>query len=430
MEKENRCMKQARRMVIAAALFAWAAFPSSFGVISNAGAAGPIIDVEKEGDRRITIGIDTYKELTGDLGVPPGDILAFDLELSGWFEPIRPGVMAPNGTADWARKGAEVVAEMSAAPGGFIGRVRDSGTGNVLLEKTYASSEGSMRRRMHRFADDIVQTLTGEKGIAATQIVCEWNSGKGKRIVRMDIDGYGMKEVTGEGAIELSPRWSSDGSKLTYTSFSSGYPDVYLQDLKGGNRKRIAHYQGLNAFGDLHPNGNLLVLTMSSSGDPEIYTKDLSSGKIHRLTHHKATDTSPVWSPDGSRIAFVSDRTGGPQVYVMNADGSSPKQVTLRGDYNTAPEWSPDGTRIAYCALRPDGFQIQVVELASGGVTTITEGGGCEDPCWSPDGRSILYSRSAGGRTDLYVTDLSERKALRITRGSGKFTTPDWSPIP
>jgi TolB protein len=393
--------------------------------------SGPIIDVEKEGDRTISIGVDLYKNIpAGDLGTPVGDVLAFDLELSGWFDPIRPGVIPPKGLGDWQRKGAEVVVEMFASSDGFTGSVKDAGSGNVLLEKQYPSSEGNLRRRLHRFADDIVEALTGEKGMAGTQIACEWNSGKGKRIVRMDVDGHGMRVVSGESVLELSPRWSHDGSALLYTSYSSGYPDVYMHDLRVGNRKRIAHYQGLNAFGDLHPNGDLIVLTVSSSGDPEIYTKDLSSGKMHRLTRHRATDTSPVWSPDGSRIAFVSDRTGGPQIYVMNADGSSPKQVTVRGSYNTAPEWSPDGTRIAYCALRPDGFQIQVVDLGSGEVTTVTEGGGCEDPCWSPDGRSILYSRSAGGRTDLYITNLNERRALRITRGSGKFTTPDWSPIP
>ncbi len=393
-------------------------------------AAGPIIDVEKEGDRRITAGVDLFKGVGGDLSAPAGDVLAFDLELSGWFEPIRPGALPPKALADWQRKGAEVVVQMEPTSGsGFTGRVLDAGSGEMLLERAYPAADGPARKRIHRFADDIVQTLTGEPGLARTQIVCEWDSGKGKRIVRMDVDGQGMKELTGEGVLEMAPRWSVDGSKILYTSFASGYPDVYLHDL-GGGRKRVAHYEGLNAFGDLHPNGDVIALTMSSTGDPEICTKNLGSGKIRRLTRHKATDTSPVWSPDGKRIAFISDRTGGPQVYVMDAEGSSPKQVTVRGSYNTAPEWSPDGTQIAYCALRPDGFQIQVVDLKTNEVTTVTDGGGCEDPCWSPDGRSILYSRSAGGRTDLYITNLTERSALRVTRGAGKFTTPDWSPIP
>lgn len=408
-----------------------AACAVSAAFVSASFAAGPIIDVEKTGDRRIAIGVDLYKEIpSADLGASAGDLIAFDLEISGWFDPLRPGVLPPQSLGDWQRKGAEVVVEMAPSSSGFTGRVKDAGSGEILLDRNYATTEGPLRRRIHRFSDDIVHALTGENGFAQTQVLCEWDGGKGKRIVRLEMDGSGKKELSGDSSLELSPRWSADGGKAVYTSYSSGYPDVYVHDLRSGTRKRVAHYQGLNAFGDLHPSGGQLVLTMSSSGDPEIYTKDLASGKIRRLTRHRATDTSPVWSPDGSRIAFVSDRTGGPQVYVMNTDGSSTKQVTVRGSYNTAPDWSPDGKRIAYCALRPDGFQIQVIDLESGEVTTVTEGGGCEDPSWSPDGRSILYSRSAGGRTDLYVTNLTERRAIRITRGAGKFSTPDWSPIP
>jgi TolB protein len=112
----------------------------------------------------------------------------------------------------------------------------------------------------------------------------------------------------------------------------------------------------------------------------------------------------------------------------MDADGSDLERITVRGSYNTAPDWSPDGKKIAYCALRPDGFQIQAIDLGTREVTTLTEGGGCEDPSWAPDSRSVLYSRRAGGRTDLYITNVDERKALRVTKGSGSFTTPDWSP--
>ena len=80
------------------------------------GAAGPIIDVEKEGDRRIAVGVGSLQGAwVGRSWRSAGDVLAFDLELSGWFEPIRPGGIAPEGLGDWQRKGAEVVAEMSAS---------------------------------------------------------------------------------------------------------------------------------------------------------------------------------------------------------------------------------------------------------------------------------------------------------------------------
>lgn len=394
------------------------------------GAEGPIIDVTKEADRRIAVGIPKLGNLPAEtIGSPPANVVAFDLELSGWFQPVPAGLLPPRTLEDWERLGAEVVVELS-YPGPLEGRVRDVGTGDVLFERAYADKSVSLRNRVHQFCDDVVTALTGEHGLARTRILCEWDPGDGKRIVLMDVDGFGLREVTGEAALELTPRWSPNGRKAVYTSYSSGYPDVWVHDLRAGGRDRVAHYEGLNATGEVGPDGETLVLTLSGDGNPEIYSKNVVSGKIRRLTDHRATDASPTWSPDGSAIAFVSDRSGSPQIYTMRADGSRVERITVRGNYNTAPDWSPDGTRIAYCALRSDGFQIQVIDLDDGQVTTVTDGGGCEDPSWSPDGRSILYSRKAGGRTDLYITNLNERRALRVSRGSGLYTAPDWSPFP
>jgi TolB protein len=415
---------------VLAGVFTLAAGGGLFAVRS-ARAESPIIDVRKRADRRIAVGVDHYRDVPADeVGSPPGQVVAFDLELSGWFEPVLPGLVPPRDLADWQRKGAEVLVEIEPYEQHFRGIVRDAGTSSVLFEKIYPASEGTLRRRLHTFCDELVFALTGEQGLARTEILCEWDAGQGKRIVRMDIDGYNLRELTGEDVLELAPRWSEDGRQVVYTSYASGYPDVYVQDLRVGSRRRVAHYEGLNALGHLSPDGKLLVLTLSHTGNPEIYVKDLTTNTLQRLTRHRGTDTSPSFSPDGSRIVFVSDRTGSPQIYVMKLDGTPPERVTFRGNYNTAPDWSPDGTRIAYCALRPDGFQIQVLDLAERVVTTVTDGGGCEDPCWSPDGRSILYSRKAGGRTDLYITNLSERRALRVSRGAGRFTAPDWSPFP
>ena len=402
------------------------------GVARPQEGTAPLIDVRKAADRRIQIGIGKYPELSGDeVGSPPGEVLGFDFELTGWFQPVLAGALPPQSLGDWARLGAELVAEVTRNGGTLDAAIRDVGTGDILFRHTYPAAPGStLRRRLHAFADDAVLALTGQRGLASTRIACEWDPGNGKRIVLMDIDGFGMRELTKDGVLELAPRWSPDGRKVLYTSYKSGYPDVYVQDVGGGTRVKTAHFEGLNAQGDLAPDGRTIVLMLSFQGNPDIYTKEVGSDKVHRLTNHPATDTTPVWSPDGRRIAFVSDRAGTPQVYVMGADGSNPSRVTLRGNYNTAPDWSPDGTRLAYCALRPDGFQIQVIDLESRGVTTVTDVSGCEDPSWSPDGRSILFTRKAGGRADLYVTDLDERRTLRVTRGSGRYTAPDWSPIP
>ena len=122
-------------------------------------AAGPIIDVEKDADRRIAAGVDRYADIsTAEVGTPAGDVLAFDLELSGWFQAIRPGMLPPRSLNDWQRLGAEVVLEVSVEAGTISGAVRDVGTGTLLFEKRYASRRGSdkLRDRLHAFADDVV----------------------------------------------------------------------------------------------------------------------------------------------------------------------------------------------------------------------------------------------------------------------------------
>src|SRR5262249_11514129 len=50
--------------------------------------SGPIIDVEKAPDRRIAVGIGKYDDVpASEVGSPPGEVVAFDLDLAGWFQP-------------------------------------------------------------------------------------------------------------------------------------------------------------------------------------------------------------------------------------------------------------------------------------------------------------------------------------------------------
>jgi TolB protein len=403
-----------------------------------------MIEVIKRPNHRITVGLGEICDLPPDLFSSPAmEILAFDLELSGRFDPIVAEPDPATGWAIWSARGAEAFVELEGEVNSFRVRVRSAFTRSVLYKGSYPEGGESPRQALHRFADEMTELITGHRGFAQTRVLCAWDPGDGvgKRVVLMDSDGDGMTELTGEEVLELSPRWAADCKSVVYTSYASGWPDVYLHNLEREQRDRIAHYEGLNDCGELSPGGQSVVLTLSQGGNPEIYIKDLTSLRLRRLTDHRCTDTSPTWSPDGARIAFVSDRSGGPQIYTTDVRGSSPKRLTTRGSYNTAPDWSPDGRRIAFCGRGPNGPVIQVLELETGEVWTAAEGSACEDPSWSPDGNSILYSRRYFGkqsregepgveRTDLFVTHLNDGRALRIKHPPGRFTTPDWSPFP
>ena len=52
-----------------------------------------------------------------------------------------------------------------------------------------------------------------------------------------DFDGGNLKQITNNGAVNLSPTWAKDGSKITYTSYKSGKPEIYNFDLV--TKKRV-----------------------------------------------------------------------------------------------------------------------------------------------------------------------------------------------
>ena len=129
-------------------------------------------------------------------------------------------------------------------------------------------------------------------------------------IYTMAADGSDPVNRTNNAALDGSPAWSPDGTRIAF------------QSNRGGN-------------------GNCEIYTMAADG----------SDPVSR-TNNAAVDGLPAWSPDGTRIAFTSDRDGNSEIYTMSADGSDPVNRTNNGAIDVQPAWSPDGTRIAFATDR------------------------------------------------------------------------------
>jgi TolB protein len=113
--------------------------------------------------------------------------------------------------------------------------------GSIVLQKSYS---GGPRLAAHRFADDIVETVTGHKGIASTRIAFASSRTGRKEIYTADYDGANVRQLTRDGTISVAPALAPDGSKLAYTGYQSGYADIYLIELASGARSRIVKFPG------------------------------------------------------------------------------------------------------------------------------------------------------------------------------------------
>lgn len=339
--------------------------------------------------------------LSGSEGAAATKTLQHDLELAGYF------TMSAN--ASYTAKG-------NASGGSLQGQVVDH-SGGTVLSKTYS---GGARETVHHFADDIVETLTGNKGIAGSKIAfIATQSGK-KEVYVGDYDGSNVKQLTHDGVISVHPSISPDGRRIAYTGYQSGYPDVYVIDLASGARNKVVNFPGTNSGASFSPDGGRLALSVSKDGNPELYTVSAGGGGARRLTHTHGVESGPTWGPGGSEIIYSSDDHGSPQLYRISAGGGTGQMISTGHSYCTEPSWSPDGKKIAFNVRGGGEFQIAILDLAGGGTRVLSSG---ENPAWGADSRHIIFAQGGG----LYMLDTVTARKVEVLSGVGKITEPSWS---
>ena len=342
------------------------------------------------------------KALGGGEGAAATKVLQNDLDLSGWFS------LTPPERATYTIGG-------SASGGSLQGEVTDQ-RGSVVLQKTYS---GGVRMAAHRFADDIVETVAGRKGIASSRIAFVSSRTGRKEIYTADYDGANVRQLTKDGSISVAPALAPDGSKLAYTGYQSGYADIYLIDLASGSRGRIAKFPGTNSGAAFSPDGAQIACTLSKDGNPELYVIGTGGGGARRLTRTRGVESSPTWSPDGSQIIYSSDERGGPQLFRIGAGGWSGQLISTGYNYCTEPSWSPDGRKVAFTA-RTGGFSIAVKDLEGGATNLLASG---EDPAWGADSRHLIFSSGSS----IVLLDAQTGRSTPIVTGLGKVSEPTWS---
>jgi TolB protein len=302
------------------------------------------------------------------------------------------------------------------------GRVTDRLNKATLLSVRYA--DASLRTQAHTFADEIVLKLTGKPGIARTKIAFKGQRGSNTEIYISDYDGFNAVPITTDRALVRAPCWVPGRRMLYYTSYKSGFPDIYSQDLASGQRKVIANFSGLNSSPAISPDGRRVAMILSKDGNTELYVSDAVGGAPKRLTHTKADVSSPCWSPDGTTICVVSAKEGTPQLYLVPGNGGSMQRLRTAGvPRSTEPDWSPDGKWIAFTTMQRD-FSICRVPAQGGAAEVLASG---EDPSWAPNSRTIIFSRSVKGRHTLSLLDVLSKRVKDVAENSGSNSQPSWA---
>jgi TolB protein len=294
---------------------------------------------------------------------------------------------------------------------------------------------------IRRFADLCVQALTGELGFFSSQIafVAAQKPGDRKQLYIANFDGSDVQQITDDGAIHMSPAWSPDGTKLTYTSFETGKAEIYVYNLLTKKKLRMTRSSGNNSGSSWNPDMRTIAFSGSQNGKTAIYTmRSLDGGGRTMLIGQSGLEVEPSFSPDGRFLAYASGRFGNPHIFVREMSTGKDTRITSVGWYNSSPAWRPDGLKLAFAGydreidrydvflVNPDGTHIERLTL---------DQGDNEKPTWSPDGRYIIFqsNRAASGRGKvrgykLYVMNKDGGGQTPLNIPLYDVTMPAWGP--
>jgi len=166
----------------------------------------------------------------------------------------------------------------------------------------------------------------------------------------MNADGSNLTRLTSTPnlVLDFNPKWSPDGSKITFfrgTAFSPH--DIWVMDADGSNQTQLTNFgssfNGLVTGLDWSPDGTKIVYARTGGGAlSDIWVMSADGSNQVNLTNTPGfDDSSPAWSPDGSLIVFQSTRdVAAGQLYTMNPDGSNVTRLTFSSGPDYGPDWA------------------------------------------------------------------------------------------
>lgn len=252
----------------------------------------------------------------------------------------------------------------------------------------------------------------------------------------------------GEGVEEWAA-WSPDGARLAYVGEADGLRRLFVRTLATGAERRLSTQPRDDIQPAWSPDGRRLafVRARAKGGKLEpndingwyeeggdIWTVELATGRETRLVEDAF---NPAYSPDGGRLAFDASWAGARRIWTSDSSGRNPRQVTSDSSeavVHTGPRWSPDGSRLAFRRIEKIKSDIVVVELASQGLTRITDDNVLDmDPVWARDQRQIYFASSRGGGLNLWRVPIDPGghptgPPAQLTTGAGDDIEPTVSP--
>jgi serine/threonine protein kinase len=159
-----------------------------------------------------------------------------------------------------------------------------------------------------------------------------------------DLDNQSAKRLTFDPAIDSTPIWSPDGSRMVFGSNRGVNFDLYLKDTNGAQEEKQIPQEGSDRFPtDWSRDGKYILYERGA----DLWFVTVPEFHPARFLKASSTLKGARFSPDGKWVAYSSNESGRWEIYVTSFPEAHGKwQVSNAG--GTGPKWRSDGTELFY----------------------------------------------------------------------------------
>ncbi|HYB94768.1 MAG TPA: hypothetical protein VEC39_07330 [Vicinamibacterales bacterium] len=256
----------------------------------------------------------------------------------------------------------------------------------------------------------------------------------------LDLGSGRVTQLTsGRNHHDQHPKWSPDGSRISFISSRAGSFDIWVMNADGTNPTRITDHPASDYDPIWMPDGQSLIFSSERDSRSDLYRVWLNDKRVDRLTHHfVGRAIMPNVSPDGKSVAFAAQTLQRLQFWEFQVhilDLASGKTRALDNSGGACwPSWSPDGRQLANVLLAKEPSTLQIRNVDGSGTREIAAAPGrwAYYPDWSKDGKTIAFSVSPahhkGEDWDLALIQSDGSGFRKLTTGPGNDRLPDWKP--
>jgi serine/threonine protein kinase len=226
------------------------------------------------------------------------------------------------------------------------------------------------------------------------------------------------------------PAISPNGKRVMYTKLLwPSQTELWVSDLDGRNRIRLASSSGMLETGFWSPDGSQLSFWDATGGLSEsiAYVVGADGRDLRQIRRLEGPEAFVVWSRDG-RSLYISTLKAGSgvkaTVWKANADGSSFEKFA--DDCAYVVDAAQDGKYLLGFLLYGQEVGIYEISIADRKSVPLLPGIVTFQPHFDPDGKSFLYAVATHGAVTIYRQGWRDGKLIGKPESALKvpFTFP------